>query len=191
MKKILIIPVLFFLINIATAQDNNDSVKKEYFYFFNTNPYNAKVDYSDSTLGLTPLRFFSINKLKGKILFRKEKFKDKSFNLDYYDFKKGLNIDLIPVSPKDEQVVFKNKQTQFNTKRNFFAIGGFGAAIITGLFGTIKFKNVANNSYDNYTSTLDQNEYDKSKKYDIYAGISLALMEAAFAGFIYYLFIDK
>jgi hypothetical protein len=191
MRKIFLMLIMLFSIHNVKAQEYNDSVKKDYFYFFNTNPYNAEVIYADSTLGLTPLRFFSLNKLQGLIFFKKENFKDKSFNLDNYDFKKGLNIDLVPISQNNENIVFKNRQTQFNTKRNYYAIGGFGAAVIAGLFSTIKFKNVANNSYDNYLMTSDKNEYDKSKQYDLYAGISLAVMEVALAGFIYYLFIDK
>ncbi len=142
-------------------------------------------------MGLTPLRFFSANKLQGLLLFRKDKFREKSINLDNYDYSKGISLDLEPISSDDGIIVFKNKQTQFNTKRNFFAIGGFGTAILAGLISTIELKDVANKSYDNYLSTLDRNEYDKSRKYDLYAGITLALMEAAIAGFIYYLFIDK
>ncbi len=191
MKKIVVILIFFSIIHTIKAQEFKDSVMKDFFYFFNTNPYNAEVIYRDSTLGLTPLRFFSTNKMQGLLLFRKDKFKEKSINLDNYDYSKGISLDLEPVSPDDGIIVFKNKQTQFNTKRNFFAIGGFGTAILAGLISTIELKNVANKSYDNYISTLDRNEYDKSKKYDLYAGITLAVMEAAIAGFIYYLFIDK
>jgi hypothetical protein len=140
---------------------------------------------------LTPLRFFSANKLQGLLLFRKDKFREKSVNLDNYDYSKGISLDLEPITQDDGIIVFKNKQTQFNTKRNFFAIGGFGTAVLAGLLSTIELKDVANKSYDNYLSTLDRNEYDKSRKYDLYAGITLAVMEAAIAGFIYYLFIDK
>jgi len=191
MKKIVVILIFFSIIHAIKAQEFKDSVMKDYFYFFNTNPYNAEVIYHDSTLGLTPLRFFSANKLQGLLLFRKDKFREKSINLDNYDYSKGISLDLEPISTDDGIIVFKNKQTQFNSKRNFFAIGGFGTAILAGLLSTIELKDVANKSYDNYLSTLDRNEYDKSRKYDLYAGITLAVMEAAIAGFIYYLFIDK
>jgi len=191
MKKIFFIVILITLFRTLNAQESKDSVMKYYSYFFNSNPYNAEIIYLDSTLGITPLRFFSVNKLQGLLIFKKDKFREKLFNLNDYDFSKGIFIELEPILPKDGNIIFKNKQTQFNTKRNFFAIGGFGAAVLASLLGTINFKDVANKSYNNYLSTLDRNEYDKSRKYDLYSGLTFAAMEAALAGFIYFLFIDK
>lgn len=87
--------------------------------------------------------------------------------------------------------VHKNKPTAFNTKRDFVKIGGLGIVIAGSVAATIKFKQIANNAYDNYVNSLSQSELDKSDRYDRYAMISLIVMEAAFACMVYLLFFDK
>jgi hypothetical protein len=191
MKYIILTLIFFSAFNLVNAQDNTDSLKKEYYYFFNTNPFNANVIFRDSTLGLTPLRFFSKEKLDGFLLFKKEMFKEKTFRLEEYDFHKGITLDLEPQNRGDDAIVLKDNQTQFNTKRNFYIISGFGAATLSGVMGTIKLKNIANRAYDNYILNQDISELDKSNKYDMYSLITLVVMQAALAGLMYFLFIDK
>ncbi len=87
--------------------------------------------------------------------------------------------------------VYKNKPTEFNTKRDFVKIGGLGIVIAGSVAATLKFKQIANNAYDNYVNSLSQSELDKSDRYDRYAMISLIVMEAAFACLVYLLFFDK
>jgi len=118
-------------------------------------------------------------------------FKEKTFWLEEYDFHKGITLDLEPQNKGDDAIVLKDNQTQFNTKRNFYIISGFGAATLAGVMGTIKLKNIANKSYDNYILNQDRSELDKSNKYDMYSIITLVFMQAALAGLMYFLFIDK
>ena len=189
MKKLLLI-LLIFQSSILLSQENNDSAKI-YYYFFNTDPYNAEVIYKDSTLGYTPLRFFAKDKLDGNILFKKNDFKDKIFDLNNYDFNKGELLELEPINKKENKLVFINKETQFKTKRNFNLIGGLGVGTLASFIATVHFKNIANTSYDNYTNTLDKSELDKSNRYDVYSALTLVAMQAALAGLVYFLFFDK
>ena len=85
-------------------------------------------------------------------------------------------------------LVEKDRLSQFKTKRNYGLIIGTGLVTLLGGFSAVQFKNIANNSYDNYQITLNNSELDKSNKYDIYSGIGLAVMQIAFIGFIYILF---
>jgi len=191
MRKILIIILFVTGTSYSVCQENEDSADNKYFYFFNTNPYSAEVIYKDSLFGLTPIRFFTKEKLDGYIKFRKENYKEKLFNLSGYNFNSGNTFELEPVNKQKEKTIFLNKETQFKTKRNTYTIGTFGLGALAGVITTIKFKNIANKSYDIYTATLDKAELDKSRRYDIYSAISLIAMEAAIGGLIYFLFIDK
>jgi hypothetical protein len=189
MKKLLLI-LLTLQSAILFSQEKNDSAKI-FYYFFNTDPYNAEVIYKDSTFGYTPLKFFSNDKLEGNIIFRKNDFQDKIFDLNNYDFNKGELLELEPINRKENKLVFIDKETQFKTKRNFNIIGGLGVGTLASFIATVHFKNIANNSYDNYTNTLDKSELDKSNRYDVYSAITLIAMQAALAGLVYFLFFDK
>jgi hypothetical protein len=191
MRLYLFLILFLFLSSDIYCQDKSDSVNHQYFYFFNTNPYNAEVIFNDSTLGYTPIRFFTKEKLEGSLIFKKDNYNIQPFNLSDYDFNSGRILELVPLNKKEDKLIFINKETQFKTKRNFYAIGGFGLGALASVISTIKFKNIANNSYDNYLSSLDNSELDKSKKYDAYSVISLIAMQAAIAGLVYFLFVDK
>ena len=109
--------ILFlFLSSDIYSQDKSDSINHQYFYFFNTNPYNAEVIFNDSTLGYTPIRFFTKEKLEGSLYFKKDNYKVKSFNLSDYDFNSGRILELEPLNKKEDKLIFINKETQFKTK---------------------------------------------------------------------------
>ena len=189
MKKIILI-LLLFITSLLKSQGKSDSAKI-FYYFFNTDPYNAEVIYKDSSLGYTPLRFFSNEKLEGNMLFRKNDYKDKIFNLTNYDFNKGLLLELESINKKDNKLVYIDKETQFKTRRNFYLISGFGAGALTSVIASISFKNIANDAYDNYQNNLDPGQLHKSNRYDIYSALTLIAFEAALSGFVYFLFLDK
>lgn len=179
-----------FQTELALSSDTVIEVQFDYFYFFNSNPFDASVLLQDSLLGLTPLRYFSKEKLFGNLLFRKKNYSDRIFNLKNYNFETGCYLNLEPLTTNTDDIVYKNRDTEFKTKRNFIVAGSFGAAAIISGYTTIKFKNIANNSYDRYLIYYDQKDLDDANRNDIFAAISLVVMQAALALAIYFLIVD-
>lgn len=106
-------------------------------------------------------------------------------------FSSVLDSDIIlkDTSYKDLKV-FKNRSTSFRKKRNFLAVGLTGSAALLGTYAAFRFNELSNESYINFQETGEQSLYDKSKQYDVYFYISLALSQIAFSAFIYFLFFD-
>lgn len=195
------------IINPKTVQDwqndnesfsiviNNDTtlnINFRYFYFISTNPFSASVFRSDSLLGETPLRFFSDSEIKGKLLIKKKNYKDYLYDLKDYNFETGANLTLYPKGLETvNDVVYKDRSTQFNTKRNLPAILATGGAALAGCFFAMNFKNDANNEYDRYLITGNETQLQNSQNNDTYFVISVVLMQAAIGGLIYFLFFDK
>jgi hypothetical protein len=179
-----------FQTELTLSSDTVIEVQFDYFYFFNSNPFDASVLLQDSLLGLTPLRYFSKEKLFGNLLFRKKNYSDRIFNLKNYNFETGCYLNLEPLTTNTDDIVYKNRDTEFKTKRNFIVAGSFGAAAIISGYTTIKFKNIANNSYDRYLIYYDQKDLDDANRNDIFAAISLVVMQAALALAIYFLIVD-
>lgn len=181
--------LLFFNVSNLNAQQT-DSIPAGYIYFINSNPFNAEVYYKDSLLGLTPLRFISNDKLSGNILIKKKNYRDVYFNIGEYDFSRGAEIMLVSILPVAEKIVIKDKRTGFIKKRSFIKVVTSGILAITT--GAIAYttKEKANDFYNHYLSDRSQSNLDKANKYDLYSGISLALMQISIAGLIYFLFLE-
>ncbi|MBK8551843.1 MAG: PEGA domain-containing protein [Ignavibacteria bacterium] len=178
--------------SIVISNDTTLNVNFRYFYFINTIPFSAKVFRSDSLLGETPLRFFSDNEVKGKLLIKKKNYKDYLYDLKDYNFETGANITLNPKGLETvNDVVYKDRSTQFNTKRNLPAILATGGAALAGCFFAMNFKQDANNEYDRYLITGNETQLQNSQNNDTYFVISVVLMQAAIGGLIYFLFFDK
>lgn len=164
----------------------------KYYYSINTIPFDATVFKKDSALGITPLRFFSDNELSEILVLKKKNYKDYIYDLKHYDFETGVTLTL---KPKGNEIindlVYKNRGTQFKTKRDIIAISGLGLAAITGGYMAINFKNKANDAYDKYLSGANQEELNISNRNDTYFTVTLILMQAAIGGLIYFLFFDK
>ncbi len=179
-------------VNIFIDRDTSININFRYFYFINTNPYEASVFKNDTLLGDTPLRFFNDSEMTGSLLIKKKNFRDYILNLNDYNFETGANINLQSKGIETvNDIIYKNRSTQFNTKRNLPAILATGGAALAGCFFAINFKNDANNEYDRYLKTGNETQLDNSQKNDTYFIISVVLMEAAIGGLIYFLFFDK
>jgi hypothetical protein len=164
-----------------------------FLYFIRSDPFNASVFHNENLLGKTPLRYFNSEKLNGSFILKKPGYHDHVLDLTFYNFETGADVNLKPKNNlSNEEIVFKNRDTRFNTKRNFIPVISFGAAALASAYGTIHFKNVANDSYDRYLSdpVLYNSDLNKSNKNDIYSMVSLGLMQVALAGVVYYLFLD-
>lgn len=182
--------VLVFLSGSPLKAQEADSTVTGYLYFINSNPFNAEVYYKDSLLGLTPVRFTSNEKLTGNVFLRKKGYKDESFNLEEYNFEKGTEVFLKPLFSVEEKVVIKDRQTNFVKKRSLTGILTSGIIAITTGMLAYNTKEKANDFYNQYLDNRSQDNLDKSNKYDIYSGISLALMQVSVAGLIYFLFLE-
>lgn len=86
--------------------------------------------------------------------------------------------------------VYKNRNTNFKEKRDFLKIGIAGGLTLLGTYSAFRFREISNEAYKNYILTKDENQHDKSAKYDVYFYVTFALTQAAFAALIYLLFID-
>lgn len=177
------------LIFLNLKNDTSISVIFRNEYFINSIPSNASVIKNDSVYGFTPLRLFSKEKLAGNILLRKSGYADKTISLDKYDFGSGITETLTPVSIAKNDV-WKNRSTNFNTKRNFPLIGILGAAVAGGTFASFHFKSKANDAYDRYLTSYNPADYDESKTNDTYSAIFLIASEITLGVLVYFLFGD-
>ena len=179
-------------IDLFLNTDTTVNIIFNYFYFINTDPYSAKVFKADSLLGETPLRFFKKNELTGKLLIRKKNYKDYYFDMDSYNFNTGADIKLNPKGIEEvNDLVYKDRSTQFNTKRSLMPILGTGALSIASAIMAFNYKNIANSEYDKYLLRGNNEYLQESQNNDTYFAVSIVVMQAAVAGLIYFLFFDK
>lgn len=177
---------------IVIESDTTLYIPFRYYYFFQTEPSDAKAFSGDSLLGFTPLRIFRTDSLTGNVEFRKKGYMSFLYDMKQYDFTKGAEIRLqaSPVVTPDE-IVYKDRGTQFKTKRSLPAIAGLSVAVLGTCYSALTFKNRANSEYNAYLLTGNTLNYDRSNSYDTYFVVSLILMQAAIGGLIYFLFFDK
>ncbi len=179
-------------IDLLINKDTTVNIIFKYFYFINTDPYSAKVFKDDSLLGETPLRFFKKNELTGKLLIRKKNYKDYYFDMASYNFNTGADIKLNPKGIEEvNDLVYKDRSTQFNTKRSLMPILGTGALSIASAIMAFNYKNIANSEYDKYLLRGNNEYLQESQNNDTYFAVSIVVMQAAVAGLIYFLFFDK
>lgn len=176
-------------IDLFINKDTTVNIIFNYFYFINTNPYSAKVFKEDSLIGETPLRFFRENELTGNLLIRKKNYKDYFFDMSGYNYSIGANIKLNPKGLEEvNDLVYKDRSTQFNTKRSLLPILGTGAVSIASAIMAFNYKNIANDEYDRYLLFGNEERLQESKNNDTYFAVSIVVMQAAVAGLIYFLF---
>ncbi len=177
--------------DIYVDRDTTLTSRFRHYYYFSSEPFGAKVLMRDSLLGITPLRFLSYDLLSGQLLFRKKNFQDYIFDLANYNFETGAEVKLKSKGIETtNDLVYKNRGTQFKTKRHIIPIMTLGAASIAGGYLAYNFKNHANEDYDKYLITGNQELLSSSNKNDNYFIVSLVLMQAAIGGLIYFLFFD-
>jgi hypothetical protein len=163
----------------------------QYYYKFNSIPFDAGVYRNDSVLGYTPLRHMSDYLMKGIVTFRKKNYRDLIYDMNSYDPFSGANVTLkLKDNAKVDPDVVKNKGTQFKTSRNLPLIMGLAASSIAAGYFAYDYKSKANDLYDEYTLTGDKQKLDDSRQNDTYFAIALVLMQAAIGGLVYFLFFD-
>jgi len=179
------------IFKINFQRDTVINVAFRFFYYFDSDPFNANIYKSDTLFGITPFRYLSDVRLTGNLIFKKSNHRDFIYDLDDYDFENGAVIKLISKGKESvNDIVMKNKSTQFKTKRNLYYVLGFGTLSLTGAFLSVNFKNNSNSNYEKYLSTGDKFYLDESNKNDKYFIASVILMQLAIGGLIYFLFFD-
>jgi hypothetical protein len=177
------------IISLDLKSDTSITVNFRNEYFINTIPSNASVIKNDSVYGFTPLRLFSKEKLTGSFILRKTGYYDKTISMDNYDFGRNIVETLTP-NGVTKNNVWKDKNTNFNTKRNFPLIAVLGAAVAGGTYATFHFKSKGNDAYDRYLNTFNQADYNESKTNDMYSVIFLVASEITLGVLVYFLFGD-
>lgn len=177
--------------NIDIISDTTIGINFERFYVMNSDPFNAKVFLNDTLLGYTPLRLYREWPISGKLTFKKDEYLDETRKVSSNDTNSNYFIKLKEVRyGQTSEIVFKNRKTDFKTKRDFLAIGSFGAGALLSGISAIYHKNVANDSYEIYRQTLNPADLNKTNRNDTFSLISLLVMQGAIAGVIYFLFFD-
>jgi len=179
--------VLFY--GISIAQDK-DSLHTGYVYYINSTPFNAEVVYKDSILGLTPARFFSSDKLTGVLTVRKAGYENAEIDLNVFNFETGTDVFLKKLAQGSDNIVQKNRGTLFVKKRNLAGIITAGLLAVTGGALSFNSKEKANDFYSQYIVYGNRDNLDKSKRYDVYYGLSLAVMQVSVGALIYFLFLE-
>jgi hypothetical protein len=188
---IIIISLLFISPTIYSQQ--TDSLQLNYNYI-NSTPQNAEVYLNNEYIGSTPTRFLdniidSLN--RNKVDIKLKYYFDYSFTFDKTELPINKNIMLVPLSKKiSGNIVLKNYSNYFKPNRKVIPIILSGAISLGSAVTSFYFKRLANENYDQYVNNGDRSTLDRTRKYDIYSGIGLGIMETAFVSFLYFLLIQ-
>lgn len=200
------IPVGIYFIEVKRGIDNRDWDIQEieysmslvsdtilianfkYYYFINSSPTNALVFYNNTLLGETPLRYFPENKLNGNLILKKEMYDDLVIDVPENKFEIYGILKQKPGVSDSKEIVY-NKNTGFKTPRNYAIISLLSAAVLGTGYSAYRTKTVSNQLYRSYEENGFQNDLESSDRQNIYFYVSLALMQAAIGGLIYFLFI--
>lgn len=187
MKKIIF---LLLLITVIVKSQEADSSLTNY-NLIDSNPQNAEVFINNEYYGKTPLYFnwkdsvlpkeISI-KIGGNIV-SSETIND--LNVIKRNYSLLRNTKSIIKNEVDE-----NKVIFFNKKKKLVPII-LSALLTAGSgFAAYYFKSLAYDNGKEYDISQDPAALDRKDKYDLFGGISIAVLQVGFGALIYYLFID-
>lgn len=178
---------LFIGWSLLFAQQTKDSLNlAEKIFFINSIPHNAEVYLYNKVIGLTPVRIYSDSLLGKQLTLKKTNYFDSTFILK----NNNLLIELHPIKDNGE-LVKTNYYRYFKKQKNFTVIGSITFFSLGSGISSYLLKNKANDYYSEYVNTLNRDFLDKSKQYDVYSGVMLALMQAGLAYVVYLLFFDE
>jgi hypothetical protein len=173
--------------SLLFAEQARDTVNQsEKIFFINSIPYNAELYFNNIIIGLTPVRVYSDSLSNKELTLKRAGYFDSTFILK----QNNLLIELRPVKNKEE-LVKTNFHRYFKKQKNFTVIGSITLFSLGSGISSYLLKNKANDYYNEYVNTLNRDFLDKSKRYDLYSGVTLALMQAGLAYVVYLLFFDE
>ena len=168
----------------------NDSLVIKYNYV-NSIPQNAEVYYNDTLIGYTPLRTFNKFTYSGIIKVKYKGYNDYVYSIQSTDTLLNMTFYMVPALKTPRQLlVTENKNSMFKKPRKVLPIAVFSAVSIGSAASAYYFKKLANDRYDDYLRNGEQDLLDKTKRYDLISGISLAVFQLGLIGVIYFLFIE-
>lgn len=148
--------------------------KKEKKVYLDTSPQDAYVFYGDSLIGNTPLFIYQNNQV---------------LTLS----KPGYAIDSLTVDDLAKQNIISLKSLQLPKEESFFYSSTFHILAATAVaLGTVSayYKLKADDTYDKYKISGDNNLLDETKKYDVISGITFTALQINF-GYILYKFLTE
>lgn len=157
-----------------------DCIGENLFYssgkkvYLNSNPQDAFVFMQDSLIGSTPL-FLDI--ASQGLTLKKPGYSDVNVSDTFKS--DDINIDL--------QFIGKQKQEKFISTTAFKILAG--TAVALGAV-TAYFKLKADDKFDQYRFTGEQDFLDQTRRYDLISGITFSVMQLNF-GFILYKFLTE
>lgn len=185
--------ILIFIVFIsvyAFSQEDTLIIKSHYI---NTFPQNANVFVNDTFKGMTPFRYFDLLKVGDVIKIKLKGYREESLIIQSSDELLNKNFVLQSLNPgknNNKNIVFENKNINFNQKRKLIPIIISGLFTAASAFLSYNFKAKANDYYDDYQRTGDNSFLDKTKKFDLYSGISIGTFQISLGFLIYFLLIE-
>jgi len=192
-NTVLIFSLLLAFLFSSSAAQLSDSLIIPYNYI-NSIPQNAGVYYNDSLVGFTPLRLTAKLSYPGTLMLIHKGYNDIVYQVQSSDTLLNKTFYLSPSFKNSrntgEQLVIENKNSMFKKPRKILPVAAFGIVTIGSAASAYYFKNLANDRYDEYLQSGEQNLLDKTKKYDLISGISMAVFQIGLIGLFYFLFIE-
>jgi len=186
--------LLFLLISITAFSQEKDSLKINYS-LINSIPQNAPVYFNGGYIGNTPYRFMfgSADSVNGiDVIVKMKGYIDFSFRVVKEDLPLNKTVNLIATGKNPalrDKLVIEKKSSLFKSPRKVVPIVLSSLVAGGGAILGYVFKTQANDYYDEYVNTGDRSKLDKTKKYDLYSGLSLAAFQIGFTCLIYFLLI--
>lgn len=155
-------------------------------FLIQSQPYGASVHFRDSLIGSTPC-IFTLSDEACTLMVEKNQYQKFVLPVGRLD-NPNVWIALKPlVHGEQEQQVQSVRSAIRIPKTSVLLSGALGLA--TGITG-ILLKDKANSFYDEYRSTGNTEKLSETRRYDIYAGVALGLMQACF-GYLVYLLLTE
>lgn len=171
-----------------TIQAQEDTVLEVVFsapVFINSVPYGAQLSGEAGLLGITPL-YLPFEENRGK-QFRLEKAGYKP-----YRFSLNSREPVLAYLEKDKKYAVSNHTEELFgliSKKHLKSKFSLLALSVASHWASFYFKNLADSNYENYRQSADpvriEYYWDRTKKFDRYSEISLAVSYASLAGLIY------
>lgn len=174
-----------FEVTIAAQQDTVLEVVFSAPVYINSVPYGAQLLGDAGLLGITPL-YLPFEENQGK-QFRLEKSGYKP-----YRFSLNSRESVLAYLEKDKKYPAVDNNPEFLgfiSKKHLKSKFSLLALSVASHWASFYFKNLADSNYDNYRQSADPARidyyWDRTKKFDRYSEISLAVSYASLAGLMY------
>ena len=155
-------------------------------FLIQSQPYGASVHLRDSLIGVTPC-IFTLQDEACTLTVEKNQYQKFVLPVGRLD-NPNVSIALKPLVPEEQEQQVQSVRSAIRIPKTSVLVSG-ALGLATGITG-ILLKDRANNFYDEYRSTGNSEKLSETRRYDIYAGVALGLMQACF-GYLVYLLLTE